>query len=347
MMLLAAALCLLSLPCTGSSTAMQRESLVSGGVRGGGGGGQRCEAVARLFAGEVPPRDIPGLPRCGVLGESAWVDELTRRAENMEAQTATARQAAESGGAGIGGVGLLLRADLRVSVVEQSSSAHGKILAGDRLVSVDGVDVVGLTDQEAVVLLRGAIGTAVQVVVERPDGARASHSLPRRAPPLARSHVAAVRADAAALEGAPKDAPRFKVGGVRLTKDLVVEAPPPATRSNGSNGPNGSNGSPGATPLGGLRAGDRLVSVDGVRVTGIAPDKVMKLFEGPRASTVEILVLRRGAPGTPGELVVEEACRLVSTGEGKGAGGEGEGEGVSKGGKFGRLLSSFGLGLGK
>ncbi|KAJ1488640.1 hypothetical protein T484DRAFT_1782691 [Baffinella frigidus] len=189
----------------------------------------------------------------------------------MEAQTATARQAAESGGAGIGGVGLLLRADLRVSVVEQSSSAHGKILAGDRLVSVDGVDVVGLTDQEAVVLLRGAIGTAVQVVVERPDGARASHSLPRRAPPLARSHVAAVRADAAALEesglalapaahtppgahvaavradaaaleatskdaprfkvgdvrlgkdlvGAPKDAPRFKVGGVRLTKDLV------------------------------------------------------------------------------------------------------------------------------
>jgi len=95
----------------------------------GGGDGQRCEALSRLFAGEVPPRDIPGLPRCGVVGESAWVDELTRRAEDMEVQTATARHAAESGGAGVGGVGLLL--------------------AGDKFVSVDGVAVSGLTDQVA------------------------------------------------------------------------------------------------------------------------------------------------------------------------------------------------------
>ena len=91
--------------------------------------GQRCGALSRLFAGEVPPRDIPGLPRCGVMGESAWVDELTRRAEGMEVQTATARQAAESGGAGIGGVELLL--------------------AGEKCVSVDGVDVSGMTDQVA------------------------------------------------------------------------------------------------------------------------------------------------------------------------------------------------------
>jgi len=48
-----------------------------------------------------------------------------------------------------------------------------------------------------------------------------------------------------------------------------------------------------------------------------------------------------------GELVVVEACFAASGSDGKGEGAAGAGVGTPKGGKFGRLLSSFGLGLGK
>ena len=112
----------------------------------------------------------------------------------MEAQAAGARQAADSGGAGVGGVGMLLRGDLHVSIIERSGSAHGQVAVGDRLMSVDGTKVAGLSNLEAAVLLRGPLGSSAQVVLAAP-GILASAPRCRKGRACARAHACDCRAD--------------------------------------------------------------------------------------------------------------------------------------------------------
>lgn len=83
-----------------------------------------------------------------------------------------------------GGVGLQIsvRGDYLTVVLAMGDSPAERagILAGDRILSIDGRDAVGMSDEEAVKLLRGTPGTEVAVSIETPStGRTAEHKLKR------------------------------------------------------------------------------------------------------------------------------------------------------------------------
>jgi carboxyl-terminal processing protease len=76
---------------------------------------------------------------------------------------------------GYGGIGVTLGTSSGGTTIgtiyADSPAADAGLLAGDRVLAVDGIDVTNLGTEAIAVLLRGAVGTTVQIAVQRPSEA--------------------------------------------------------------------------------------------------------------------------------------------------------------------------------
>jgi len=225
------------------------------------GDGSRRRAERVLYAGERPPwARREGEPEA--LPE--WVEEVSA----MSVQLAEAARAERDAAWRSGAVGIRLRDDWRVSGV-RGAAASAAIKVGDVVEEIDGVSVWGMTLDEAQPLLEGPPRTSVVLTICR-GISKQKICIVRARPGAAEEEQKEASPTRSPLGRAPTRAPsppaessiRIACGvGVDLEEGLVVA------------------GVSEDAQMAGVRIGDKVVSVDGIRVRSRVP-RGLRVLEG-------------------------------------------------------------------
>ena len=268
----------------------------------------RVCALDVLYRGEVSP---PHLSGGGLLAGSRGQGGWERVIAEVEAQAMALEQRADEVRAAIHpetGVGLQLRQAEGVFTVGELEPAgcaalSGCVQTGDELVAIDRTPVRGLNLFEATALLRGAPGSDMVLTVAR-GGCTSDVSLQRTAPSdgTPRTRLSSEDRLRLAAGGGPIGSAGTWSTGIVLGDALAVESVLPGS----------------SAAAAGVRRGDTLLSVDGMRVTGGSPSKVAALLTSRRCGVVLHLLLTRRGPSAAadgeGSLAVKKdtAETLVS-----------------------------------
>ena len=240
-------------------------------------------ALKLLFRGEVAPAHLSAQACCerGSSGPSEWqgaVAAIEEQARVLEARADEVRLAIQRETS----VGLQLRHEagtFKVGDLEATGPAalSGAVQADDKVLAIDGVSVRGLNLFEATALLRGPASSDLVLTLLRSGGATANVTLQRSSDPEAVLHPRPSDEDRLRLAaGGGLAAPSgLWSTGIVLGENLMVEAV--AAES--------------AAATAGIRKGDTLLSVDGMRVTGGPPHKVAGLLASLHRGTVLQLLL--------------------------------------------------------
>ena len=242
-------------------------------------------ALDVLYRGEVSP---PHLSGGGLLAGSRGQGGWERAIAAIEAQAAALEARADEVRAAVHpetGVGLQLRLEEGVFVVGElepagAAALSGHIEAGDELVAVDHTPVRGLNLYEATVLLRGPPASDVVLTLAR-GGGTTDVALQRSAPGdrEARTRLSSedrlrLAASGELVGSAGTWGPGFVLGDALAVERVLPDSSAAAA---------------------GVRRGDVLLSVDGMRVTGGSPSKVAPLLTSRRCGVVlHLLLTRRG-----------------------------------------------------
>jgi len=249
--------------------------------------GGRPSAFELLFRGEVAPPHLAA-PTCCVRGSSGrgeWqgaIAVIEEQAKVLEARADEVRL-------GIlreTSVGLQLRYDagtFKVGDMEPTGPAalSGAIQPDNQLVAIDGVAVRGLNLFEATALLRGPASSDLVLTLRDGKGASKNVTLQRcpdteRVPRTRPCDEERLRLAAGGAFSAPSG---VWGTGIVLGDNMLVE-------SIAANSP---------AAAAGVRKGDTLLSVDGMRVTGGPPSKVAALLTSLHRGTIlQLLLTVRG-----------------------------------------------------
>lgn len=303
----------------------------------GGAVGVRPRACALdvLYRGEVSPAALCG---GGLLAGSRGQGGWERVIAEIEAQAETLEERADEVRAAIypeTGVGLQLRQAEGVFTVGElepagCASLSGCVQTGDELVAIDRTPVRGLSLFEATALLRGAPGSDVVLTVAR-GGCTSAVSLQRTEPSDGTPRIRLSSEDRLRLAagGGSMGSAGTWSAGIVLGDALEVESVLPGS----------------SAAAAGVRRGDTLLSVDGMRVTGGSPSKVAALLTSRRCGVVLHLLLTRRGPSAAadgeGSLAVKKdtaetlvSVRVCCSEAYKGQGGEDAGGGDKPSLKF-------------
>jgi hypothetical protein len=232
------------------------------------GDGSRRRAERVLYAGERPPwarreGEPEALPK--------WVDEVSAVSRQLAEAARAERDAAWRSGA----VGMRLRDDWRVSGV-RGPAAVAAIKVGDVVEEIDGVSVWGMTLDEAQPLLEGPPRTSVLLTISR-GNSRHKICIVRARPGASEEEPREASPNRSPLGRAPTRAPsppaessiRIACGvGVELEEGLVVASVSEEAQAAG------------------VRMGDKVVSVDGIRVRSRATRFSRVFFQAFRVALV-------------------------------------------------------------
>ena len=252
-------------------------------------------ALDVLFRGEVAPLHFSGhggLLPCGrAQGEGEWsaaCAAIEAQAAVLEARADEVRRSVHPDTS----VGLKLRqVEGRLSVGELDpigpAALSGGVELDDELVAIDELPVRGLNLFEATALLRGAPASELSLTLVR-AGCRHNVTLQRCADSARHREELAPHQRLSA-----EDRLRLAAGGsggsagggiwstgIVLGEELVVAAVAQSS----------------SAAAAGVRVGDKLLSVDGMRVTGGEPAKVGALLTSRHVGTQMSLLLARASP---------------------------------------------------